>query len=115
MSKEKPNEKKREERRKEEGEKKRNYEEQNKRWEEEEERKWKINKEMYRSTYKRVYFEGNNKNRVCNNCFKVCHQRCKVRKNKNCVIYNKANCENCKHCVCNLKYHEIGNYYYSLY
>ena len=81
----------------------------------EDEKKRKIKEEGNRYYNRKVNFESGNKDRVCNNCFKVCHHGCKVNQNIHCVVYNKADRDKCKKCGCNLKYHSLGYLNYDYY
>ena len=89
-----------------------NKEQKNKKEKDEKKRKEEDNRYYY---YRKANYEGGKKDRVCNKCFKVCHHECKVRQNIHCIVYNKADRENCKICGCNLNYHALGYLNYDYY
>jgi len=88
-----------------------NKEEKNKKEKNEKKRKEEDNIYYYR----KINNESPKKDRICNKCFKVCHHRCKVKQNIHCIVYNEADCKNCKICGCNLNYHALGYLNYDSY
>ena len=103
-----------EERRKREEEERRRREEEERRKREEEERRRREEKERAEALMKpfqRYKIKSENRNRICNNCFKNCHRNCSAKNCLNCCKFK--NKEICSYCGCNKKYHEASYLIYS--